>query len=502
MKEKQIGVKIALLITISVFLGKILGFVRDIIISSVYGAGALTDALFLAISIPTTILGMFTSSADGAIIPLYTKINKDNGRKEADLFFSKIIGAISGVGILVTILIACFPDAIIKIFAPGFVGNQLGYSRLYLRLFSSFGLLHILFTFFCAYNAIYKDVIPRLILSWSTNALVIIALFLFRDEKLIGVAIMYFIGNMLCAILPVFYSYRSGYRFCIQAPLVDENVKKFIRAFLPVILSALIVDLNYAADKFFASLCEEGSVTLLSYASRLTSIFDGMIVTGAGYIVLPKLSKLNAEQDKNGFSKTASLVIMALSSFMAFIATFIFIAKGEIVRILYYRGNFSYENVLDTARLLTYYIPEIIFIPLQAMMIKISQSFGKSNTALTNSAISISVNILLNAILVRRVGLIGIAFATSVGGAIAVTLYAFQFKKNIGWDRQELSIKRITALFAASALSIITCHIALQYVKNDFARIAVSGCVCTVIFGATGGFIYKGRLTQTRNGRI
>ena len=84
-------VSIISLLTISNIIAKILGFGKDILISYYYGTSDLTDGFFLAFSIPTIIIGVFTASTDSAIIPQYNRLYLTAGRKEADQNFSNII---------------------------------------------------------------------------------------------------------------------------------------------------------------------------------------------------------------------------------------------------------------------------------------------------------------------------------------------------------------------------------------------------------------------------
>ena len=78
--KKNGFVSIALWLTLASVIGKVLGFLKDILISYYYGSSASTDAIFLALSIPTIILGVFTSSTDSAIIPQYNRLLHTKGR--------------------------------------------------------------------------------------------------------------------------------------------------------------------------------------------------------------------------------------------------------------------------------------------------------------------------------------------------------------------------------------------------------------------------------------
>ena len=69
------------------FISKILGFVRDVLIAFVIGAGLIADIFFLAFKLPNFFRRLFAEGAlNAAFIPSFSSILKQEGKQKALMF--------------------------------------------------------------------------------------------------------------------------------------------------------------------------------------------------------------------------------------------------------------------------------------------------------------------------------------------------------------------------------------------------------------------------------
>lgn len=477
---KKKAFSVALLITASNILGKVLGFGKDILISYYYGASAITDSIFLAMSIPLLILGVFTSSTDGAIIPQYNRISTLEGKESADKNFSNILNSILVISLIMSLLMLLFPTFFINIFAPGFNEVQREYSIGFLRIFSFFGFMHIIYCFFSTYNTIYTRVIPRAILSFTTNLLVIIALLIYPDSNMLMLSLAYFLGNILSAIIPTISALKNGYKYSICYFRFDDEMKKFINLFIPIMGVALLTNLNMFVDKFLSSKMGPGSVSYINYASRLTTIFDSMLIVGLGVIIIPILSQSRTNNDIIKFNKNATHVIKLLIIALSPIMVICMILSTQIIEVIYMRGEFKIEAVTIVSAVFFSYSPQILALPLQATMAKIFHSIENTKTPFYINVISVGVNIFLSVLLAVYLGIKGIAIATSFSVILADLLLIYKMKKLIGWDN---------AIFNFKELSKIIICVLITMIVVRFSISLVSGSLLEVITGSISGVI-------------
>ena len=82
--------KAAFLVMIITIVSKFLGFGREIVLSYVYGASAITDAYLISQTIPITIFSFISAGISTGFIPMYSRIQKEEGQLNADQFTSNL----------------------------------------------------------------------------------------------------------------------------------------------------------------------------------------------------------------------------------------------------------------------------------------------------------------------------------------------------------------------------------------------------------------------------
>ena len=112
----------ALLVMIITILSKFLGFGRDIVLSYVYGASAITDAYLISQTIPAVVFSFISAGIATGFIPMYSRILKKQGKSEANKFTSNLSNALLILASLVVAFVFLFTEPIVKLFASGFDG--------------------------------------------------------------------------------------------------------------------------------------------------------------------------------------------------------------------------------------------------------------------------------------------------------------------------------------------------------------------------------------------
>src|SRR3954470_15687208 len=72
-------------------LSRITGFVRDIVLAAVLGAGPVADAFFVALRLPNHFRAIFAEGAfNAAFVPAYARIHGAGGAAPAQLFADRV----------------------------------------------------------------------------------------------------------------------------------------------------------------------------------------------------------------------------------------------------------------------------------------------------------------------------------------------------------------------------------------------------------------------------
>ncbi|OWY59613.1 lipid II flippase MurJ, partial [cyanobacterium TDX16] len=101
-------------------LSRIVGFVRDIVLSAVLGSGAVADAFIVAFKLPNLFRRLFAEGAfSAAFVPLFARELQGNGRDQALAFARQAQAALLVVLIPFTLLLIPGMPWVVSIMAPG-----------------------------------------------------------------------------------------------------------------------------------------------------------------------------------------------------------------------------------------------------------------------------------------------------------------------------------------------------------------------------------------------
>lgn len=478
---KKNGFNTMLLITLATFGGKLLGIIRDMLISYHYGTTQLTDAFFLALSIPTMILGIFTASTDSAVIPQYIRIKTKMTQKDADRNFSSIINTLLIIAIAVCVIIFIFPHFFVEIFAGGFKKSSILIAAKFLRIFAPIGVLHMLYCFFCTYNAAYGKNTARTILAFFPNLLLVFSLCFFYDEDLIYLSITYVLANVFCVLLPMLEMRKIRYIHYWKIDYKSTEYKHFWTLFIPIMGGAVLADVQQYVDKYLGSSII-GGISYLNYGNKLINIFDSILVVGMGVVLLPMLSRTENKKDNREFSIIASKVTRYLLEILIPCLTFVFGLAIELITVLFGRGKFDDNSIYIVSMVLRAYSPLIIFMPLTAIFSKFFQAKEMNKIPFKVNCVSVMINLFLSIVLKKYCGVVGIALATTIAMIVEVVMYVYLINKKIGWNIYELNLRVLIKLIIPSILSIITGRFVQLLIKFSVAKIVVEGIVIVAFF--------------------
>ena len=102
-------------------LSRLTGFMRDIMLAAIIGAGPVADAFFVAFRLPNHFRAIFAEGAfNAAFIPAYARIRTQGGETAAKLFGDRIFTLLLASQIVLLALALIFTPQAIDLLAPGF----------------------------------------------------------------------------------------------------------------------------------------------------------------------------------------------------------------------------------------------------------------------------------------------------------------------------------------------------------------------------------------------
>ena len=163
---------------IATIIAKVLGFGRELVLASSYGASMYSDAYLTAMNIPLVLFSIIGTTLSTVLIPMYFEVNRDLGEKKALNFTNNVFNIVIVMSILLAILGFIFTEQLVKVFAMGFEGEILkvaiDFTRITIISIVFTGLTYVM----TAYLQIKNDfTIPGLV-SVPKNVIIIVSIIL------------------------------------------------------------------------------------------------------------------------------------------------------------------------------------------------------------------------------------------------------------------------------------------------------------------------------------
>ena len=194
----------------------------------------------------------------------------------------------------------------------------------------------------------------------------------------------------------------------------------------------------------------------------------------------------NQIEFKNSVRKTMNSIIL----FIIPISVGTMVLAEPIVKVLFQRGKFNASDTLMTANILIVYIIGIIAFSLRHVISKAFYSIQDTKTPMINGAISIIFNIVLNIILSKYLGYIGLAIATSISAFIGLALFYISLRKKIGnFGGKQILVTSIKCSISAIIMGIAT-FVSYKYTSSILGLGFINEVIILGTSIGTGAIVY------------
>jgi len=439
-------------------ISRVTGFLRDIMLAAIMGAGPIADAFFVAFRLPNHFRAIFAEGAfNAAFIPAYARILTQGGPTAAELFGDKIFTLLLATQLVLLAVALLFTPEAIDLLAPGFSRDPQQFALAvdltritfpYLLLITLVtlwgGILNALHRFAAAAAA------PILLNVAMMATLALVAWFPTAGH---AAAWGVLISGLLQAALVGGDAYAAGAMTRFHAWRWDDDVKRFFKALVPATIGSAGTQLALFADTIIASFLTTGALSALYYADRIDQLPIGVIGIAVGTVLVPEMTSRLASGDDSGalWAQNRAIefaLLLGAPCIVAFLVVPDFIMRG-----LFVRGAFTTADAHAAAMTLVAYtiglIPFVLIRSVVAPFLARGDTATPVKAALTGTA----VNIVFKIALMGPLAQVGLALATSIGAWINFLLVLW-FASRAGLIGADATLKSSLAKLAAAALAL------------------------------------------------
>lgn len=454
--------KAATVIMLMTLLNKIVGFVRDSLVAGTFGTTYQTDAYNMAMQICDVLFIMIALAITTTFIPILSEILTKNGKEEMFKFANNILNILVCIALFLVVFSYVFAPQIVGIIAPMFRGETYILSIKLTRI-SVFSLAFLITN--AAFTAILQtldDFLGPAIVGILLNLPIIIYIVLGAKGGVIGLTIVTVLGMALRTLAQIPFLVKHGFKYKLVFDIKDQRVKKIMTLILPVLIGASVNQINKMINNVLGSGLPEGSIAALGFGERVSDVFYSTFAFAIVSVVFPALSKAIHEDNIEDFKVYIVTSINNILLIMVPCTIGIMVLNVPIITLLFKRGIFNDHSVIMTSQVLMLYGLGLSFYSVRDVFNRALYAMQDTKTSTTNGIISVLINIFLNLVLIKFLGLNALPLSSSIAGAFA----AFLLFKSLDNKINKINKKPIFFTFIKILTSSIVMGAVINYIYN------------------------------------
>jgi len=281
------------------------------------------------------------------------------------------------------------------------------------------------------------------------------------QRPIYAMAIAVFVGGVLQVAIQIPALIRIGMLPRLSwnpaAGLGDPGVRRVLKKMGPAVFAVSAAQISLMINTSIASRLQEGSISWLSYADRLMEFPTALLGVALGTILLPSLSKAQADGDQHEYSGLLDwgLRLTFLLSLPAAVGMAV-LAKPMIATLFHY-GAFTDKAATESARPLIAYCAGLLGIILVKTLAPAFYAQQDIRTPVRIALVVLVATQVMNFLFVPYIQVSGLALSIGLGACLnAACLYTGLRRRGIyqpapGWPMFCLKLLAACALMAAAA---------------------------------------------------
>jgi putative peptidoglycan lipid II flippase len=394
---------------------KIVAMFKEVAVAAVFGRSDAMDAFLMAMLIPGLLVNLISESMNQALIPTLIRVRERFGERQAQELLSSSMLWVCVLLAATSAAMALGARGFFPLIASHFAPGKLDLSvRLFYALLPLVVITGVAANCTAVLNTFDRFALPAL------APILIPAMILIGTVMLggrLGIWAMVYAsvaGALVHAFVVAGMMNAHGYRFRLRWYGMTEATREVAHQYGPILLSSVVASGGLLVDQLMAALLPAGSVSALGYANRFVSVVLTLQAGAISTAVTPYFSRMIAVEDWAG-CRHSLRVWVGITALVSLPLAFVLIGGSQmLVRVTFQHGMFGVRDTGVVAPVLAMYAIQIPFFVCSRVFYRFLVAMRRTDLILYCGMINLGLDIVLNLVLMRWMGIAGIALATSL----------------------------------------------------------------------------------------
>ncbi|MES3038572.1 MAG: murein biosynthesis integral membrane protein MurJ [Bdellovibrionota bacterium] len=488
--------KNALAMAAGTFASRILGLVREVAFAALF-TRTVTDAWMAAFRLPNLFRRLLgEGSLAVSFIPVFVDAHSDNETRTRNLVNGFYTALLIILTVLTTLGIVFSREVLLVLLDPEYMLVP-GKFEMTVRLAQiMFGFIFLMSTFafyMGILNALGHFTLPAIAPTLFNVAMIISTLIpgTYFPSPGDGLAWGVLVGGALQMGILIPELRRRGYFPKLTTKLWSKDIQMVFRNMGPGMIGLGLLQVTTLVNMRFATRFGEGALSYISWADRLLELPLSLISVSLGTALLPMLSKLWTNKDKEKFSETSEHYLKLNLVMGVFCAAVLYCYALPIVEILFQRGRFTPADSQATADVVRIY--SLVLIPASCVRVLAPSYYAVKNTwfPAVVAFISLASHLIAAPLLMDMYGLPGLNLSSSLSATVNAICLLVGFQLMITKFRLGSLMMTLIKVMVATAPVFLVAE-TYKWILPDsfFTKVLVLAMLGTL---SAAGFILAGK---------
>jgi putative peptidoglycan lipid II flippase len=402
-------------VTVASLLVKLVATLKEFTVAGVYGRSDAMDAFLAAGLIPGLLINLISESMNQALVPTLVKVREQQGCESAQQLFSSAMTWTVGMLIAASVVVGLLARVFFPVIASHFVAGKLDLAvRLFYWMLPTVVLTGIASNCAAVLNTRGSFALPALATIATPAAIMICAPLLVGSMGIWALVCAMLIGAFVHVAWVASMMESYGYRFRMHWFGFSEPIREVAQQYGPVLLSSVVASGGLLVDQSMAAMLPAGSVSALAYAGRFVSVVLTLLAGAVSSAVVPYFSEMIAQGDWKGCKDTLRTwgwltLLVSTPIALALIASAHF-----LIQVTFQHGAFGLADSAAVTPVLAMYALQIPFFVCSRVFYRFLIAMRRTDLVFYCGFLNLGLDVVLNVLLMRWLGLAGIALATSL----------------------------------------------------------------------------------------
>lgn len=394
---------------------KIAAMAKELTVAYQFGTGDAVDAFLIAYLIPQLVINVVAGSLAPAFTPVYIKVRETEGAVASRRLFESATAGSAAILLILTCGLILFMPLMLRVLGSGFSTEKLALTRSLFVLLSPVVLLNALVTMWTAVlNAEHRFAslaFAPVCVPLLTLVMILVAGRSWGIYALAWGTVIGFLGQ--CGVLAVAVA-RQGLPVVPRWTGVTPAMRRVASQYLPMVAGAALATSSWSIGQAMAAMLPAGSVASLNYGNKVVSMISEIGSMALATAVLPHFSVMVARREWAAIRQTLRVYVRLIILVAVPATVGLVVASPMIVRILFQRGAFTEADTRLVATIQAVYLAQVPFVLVGMLFVRLASSLQRNRILLVGAMITLPLNIVLNLVSMRLLGVGGIALSTTL----------------------------------------------------------------------------------------